>query len=74
MIRSALLPDKQRLALLEAFSRLPQRVLWKWEEESMPGQPANVMVRKWLPQQEVLRKTYHVNKFLKLSIGFLGNH
>lgn len=36
------------------FSRLPQRVLWKWESDSMPGKPDNVMLRRWLPQQDVL--------------------
>ncbi|XP_047003773.1 UDP-glucosyltransferase 2-like [Schistocerca americana] len=45
--------DKQR-AFIEAFRELPQRVLWKWESDSLPNQPTNLMVRKWLPQQDIL--------------------
>jgi glucuronosyltransferase len=41
-------------AFLEAFSKLKQRVLWKWETESLPGQPSNVKLGKWLPQSDIL--------------------
>ena len=39
---------------LEVFSKLKQKVLWKWETEKMDGLPKNVMLSKWLPQQDVL--------------------
>jgi glucuronosyltransferase len=42
------------MAFLEAFSKLKQRVLWKWETESLPGQPSNVKLGKWLPQSDIL--------------------
>ncbi len=44
----------KRLAFLNAFKKLKLKVLWKWETEQMEGQPDNVMLSKWLPQQEVL--------------------
>ena len=48
------MPDGIRLALLDVFGRLKQRVLWKWETETMADKPANVMLSKWLPQQDIL--------------------
>ncbi|XP_050729374.1 UDP-glycosyltransferase UGT5-like isoform X3 [Eriocheir sinensis] len=47
------MPPKYRQAFLEAFRRLPQRILWKYEGE-MEGVPDNVRLSKWLPQQDIL--------------------
>lgn len=49
----AMSPDKIA-ALVAAFSELPQRVLMKWESDTMPGKPDNVMLGAWLPQQDIL--------------------
>jgi glucuronosyltransferase len=56
ILQSSSLPLSKRQALLEAFSKLKQRVLWKWETDSLPGQPSKVMPGKWLPQSDVLGK------------------
>ncbi|XP_047107072.1 UDP-glucosyltransferase 2-like [Schistocerca piceifrons] len=53
-VRSNAMPDWKRQAFIETFRELPQRVLWKWENDSLPGQPDNLMVSKWLPQQDIL--------------------
>uniref|UniRef100_A0A8D8V7F4 UDP-glucuronosyltransferase 2B30 n=1 Tax=Cacopsylla melanoneura TaxID=428564 RepID=A0A8D8V7F4_9HEMI len=55
-MRGSSMGDFRRNAFLKAFARLPQyRVLWKWEtEDVMQGQPENVLLRKWMPQQDVL--------------------
>ncbi|XP_049943020.1 UDP-glycosyltransferase UGT5-like isoform X2 [Schistocerca serialis cubense] len=47
-------PEEKRQAFLRVFSRLEQRVLWKWEADSLPGQPPNVKTGKWLPQSDIL--------------------
>ncbi|XP_042858862.1 UDP-glycosyltransferase UGT5-like [Penaeus japonicus] len=47
------LPAHYRDILLEAFRRIDQRVLWKTVGE-VDGVPENVLVRKWVPQQDVL--------------------
>ena len=41
-VRSDLLPEEKRRALSEALSALPQKIMWKWESVSLPGQPANL--------------------------------
>lgn len=47
------LPKRYLDILLEAFGRLPQRVLWKYEGE-LEGVPDNVKTSSWLPQQDIL--------------------
>lgn len=53
-MKSADLPLEKRESLLEAFGKLKQRILWKWEEDVLPGQPKNVRLGKWLPQNDLL--------------------
>ncbi|XP_049956922.1 UDP-glucosyltransferase 2-like [Schistocerca serialis cubense] len=67
-VKGSTMPEHKRIAYLEAFAQLPQRVLWKWEVDSLPGQPENVMIAKWLPQQDVLA---HPNIRLFITQGGL---
>ena len=53
-LQSTNLPVEKRDALVRVFSKLKQNVLWKWESDVLPGQPKNVKVWKWLPQQDIL--------------------
>jgi glucuronosyltransferase len=39
---------------MNVFRQLKQKVLWKWETETMPDLPSNVKLSKWLPQQDIL--------------------
>lgn len=50
------MPEEYRRAFVNVFSRLKQRVIWKWEAD-MSDVPSNVMIRKWLPQQDILGKS-----------------
>jgi glucuronosyltransferase len=56
MLQAKTLPDDKRDAFLQAFSELPQRVLWKWEGDTLPGKPKNVWTEKWCPQNDILSK------------------
>jgi glucuronosyltransferase len=56
MVRADTLSEAKREAFLDAFSKFKQKVLWKWENETMPNKPSNVFIRKWMPQREVLCK------------------
>lgn len=54
MMKGASLPKDKVEAFLQAFSALPQRVLWKWEDEPVQHLPQHVRMLKWLPQRDVL--------------------
>jgi hypothetical protein len=56
-LRSDHMAEEKIRAFLEAFSELPQNILWKWESDSLPGKPPNVKTGMWLPQQDILGNT-----------------
>lgn len=56
------------LLFSESFKGLKQRVLWKFENESLANVPSNVMIRKWLPQNDILA---HENVVLFIAHGGL---
>ncbi|KAJ8980274.1 hypothetical protein NQ317_005132 [Molorchus minor] len=61
--------------ILRSFGKLKQKVLWKWDEDSLPGKPDNVMISKWFPQQDILgRYTQLQNRSEQLmkDIGIQG--
>jgi UDP:flavonoid glycosyltransferase YjiC (YdhE family) len=53
-LKSELMPQEKVKAFVDAFAELKQRVIWKWEAETLPGQPKNLKVGSWMPQQEIL--------------------
>ncbi|XP_967762.1 UDP-glycosyltransferase UGT5 [Tribolium castaneum] len=67
-LKSADLPNDKRDAILKTFAKLKQKILWKWEEDDLPGKPPNVKTAKWLPQQELLA---HPNVRLFITHGGL---
>ncbi|XP_023310147.1 UDP-glucuronosyltransferase 2B16-like isoform X1 [Anoplophora glabripennis] len=66
-INSKQLPNITKKIILETFSQLPYKILWKFNEE-IPGKSNNVKVMKWIPQQDVLR---HKNVKLFITQGGL---
>ncbi|CAG9853604.1 unnamed protein product [Phyllotreta striolata] len=70
VVSSAISPEIKG-AIMRALGRLRQKVMMKWDEDSVEGKPDNVMIRKFFPQQDVLA---HPN--LKLFVthgGLLSN-
>jgi len=52
-LKSKDLKPEVRDSLLRAFSKIKQRVLWKFEDD-LPELPKNVKIMNWLPQQDIL--------------------
>ncbi|KAK9504084.1 hypothetical protein O3M35_010506 [Rhynocoris fuscipes] len=70
MFRSESLPKNIRKAFENAFMRLPQRVIWKWENENYYNKDGKILYMKWIPQRDVL-----AHKNIKLFIyhgGLMG--
>lgn len=59
---------KKREAFVKAFGKLKQKVLWKYENETLPNKPENVMICPWIPQRDVLA---HPNVKLFITHGGL---
>lgn len=57
MIKGHTFPEDKRRIFQRAFARFKQhRVVWKWENDTMPEKPDNVMIQKWMPQLDILCK------------------
>ncbi|XP_017083929.2 UDP-glucosyltransferase 2 [Drosophila eugracilis] len=67
-VKSKDLPQETRDVLLKTFAKLKQRVLWKFEDDDMPGKPSNVLIKKWYPQPDILA---HPNVKLFITHGGL---
>ncbi|KAF2893558.1 hypothetical protein ILUMI_12612, partial [Ignelater luminosus] len=67
-VKSASLSEKTRKVLLETFSDIPYKVLWKYEADSLLQKPNNVFISKWYPQQDIFR---HLNVKLFITQGGL---
>lgn len=53
-IKSKYINEEKRNIIMETFSELPYKVLWKFENDELPNKPSNVKISKWLPQQDIL--------------------
>lgn len=55
-VKSINIPQTVRNILIETFAELPYKVLWKFENTTLPNLPKNVIIKQWLPQQDILGK------------------
>lgn len=65
--RTTFLPEEKVELIMKVFSRLKQRVIMKWDSDLMDGIPKNVMIGKWLPQDDIL-----AHKNVKVFISHCG--
>merc|ERR1711909_69620 len=62
---------ERRAIFLDVFSQLEEyTIIWKWDEEEVVGLPSNVVLSKWLPQQDLLA---HPNLRVFVTHGGLGS-
>ncbi|NXB05423.1 UD11 glucuronosyltransferase, partial [Cnemophilus loriae] len=48
------IPMKKAMEIADAFSTIPQTVLWRYTGKAPPNLPENVKLIKWLPQNDLL--------------------
>jgi glucuronosyltransferase len=65
--KSSLFPKEMIEIFMNTLGKLKERVIFKWEADELPGKPDNVLVAKWLPQNEILN-----HKNIKLFISHCG--
>ncbi|XP_055531216.1 UDP-glycosyltransferase UGT5-like [Wyeomyia smithii] len=53
-LRSADMPAVKLHTILSVFRSMKQRVVWKFESDSVQNLPPNVMIKSWLPQSDIL--------------------
>ncbi|KAG5676848.1 hypothetical protein PVAND_006655 [Polypedilum vanderplanki] len=68
MVKADSLSELKREGILRALGKFKQLVLWKYENDTLPNQPSNVIIRKWMPQREIL---CHPNTRVFLTHGGL---
>ncbi|CAD0205764.1 unnamed protein product [Chrysodeixis includens] len=54
-VKTSMLPPERVKQMINAFSKLPYDILWKWDSDVLPGKTANIKISKWLPQSDVLK-------------------
>lgn len=68
--QASTLSKMQRMAFISVFSRLKQRVIWRYNLSDAEKLSKNIMARHWLPQKEILA---HPNTRLFIThAGMLG--
>jgi glucuronosyltransferase len=68
IIQAVQWPLEKREAFIKAFGKLKQKVLWKYENDTLPNKPDNVMISQWIPQRDILA---HPNVKLFITHGGL---
>ncbi len=62
--KATYLPKEKIDIFMKAFGKLKQRVIFKWEADTLPGKPDNVFIGKWLPQ---VLNSYPIFIVIKIS-------
>lgn len=68
-IKSAGLSPKVLSSIINSFAKLKERIIWKFENDSLPGLSKNIMISEWLPQSDLLA---HPKLKLFITHGGLG--
>lgn len=55
-IKISQLDNRTLETILNALRNIPYKVLCKFEVDELPERPKNVILKKWMPQQDILGK------------------
>lgn len=53
-VRSKDINNNTLTTIIQVFGSLDYDVVWKFEDDTLPNKPDNVMISNWLPQQDIL--------------------
>ncbi|CAG9803451.1 unnamed protein product [Chironomus riparius] len=68
--KSEQVSDEKIKTILSVFSKIPQRVIMKWDFDTIEEKSDNIMLGKWLPQDDILA---HPNVKIFISHCGLGS-
>uniref|UniRef100_A0A8D8VIS9 Ecdysteroid UDP-glucosyltransferase n=1 Tax=Cacopsylla melanoneura TaxID=428564 RepID=A0A8D8VIS9_9HEMI len=68
ILKTSSFPPEKFKAFLDAFAKIPQRILWKIEDESLLRGYKNIRAAAWMPQRDIFA---HPNVKLFISHGGL---
>ncbi|XP_063369085.1 UDP-glucosyltransferase 2-like [Cydia amplana] len=54
-VDTSALPREKVQTIINALSQVPYDVLWKWNQDELPGRTKNIKISKWFPQSDLLR-------------------
>ena len=54
LVKMSAVPEELLQIIFHAIKDLKTRFLWRWDGENPQNVPANVLTRKWFPQQDIL--------------------
>uniref|UniRef100_A0A182PQN2 UDP-glucuronosyltransferase n=1 Tax=Anopheles epiroticus TaxID=199890 RepID=A0A182PQN2_9DIPT len=54
MLKGRNFPEDKRAAFVNVFRGLKEKVIWKYENDSLPDKPPNVLIKPWMPQSDIL--------------------
>lgn len=58
-IKPSSMTPEQKNVFLDSFTTLKDvPIIWKWDDDDLTGIPENVLVQKWLPQNDLLAHPY----------------
>lgn len=66
IVKSTDWSEQQREAFVKTFGKLKLKVIWKYENETLAGNPGNVMIGSWIPQRDIMA---HPNVKLFITHG-----
>ncbi|KAL5273916.1 UGT2A1.2 family protein [Megaselia abdita] len=53
-VKKGMVSDDRAKSIFNVLSKLPQRVIMKWDEHDVPGVSKNILYKEWLPQDDTL--------------------